>query len=139
MWVTIALFPFWGFGQLSFPTIAIGYSWIAFASALLILLLQTQSLQFMAGVLRNRLLRFFGKVSYTLYLFHSAVLGLMFLLLSRRGPTIAGLLDLGVVCGALIVNICLAASTWYLFEKRLIQLGHRFAYRNSTVLNPAPQ
>ena len=139
MWVAIALFPFVGFGQLSFSTIAIGYSWIAIASALLILLLHTRSLQLIASLLRNRILRLFGRVSYMLYLVHSAVLGLMFLLLFRRGPAIASPLDLGVVCGALIVSICLAASTWYLFEKRLIQLGHRFAYRNSTVLKLAPQ
>jgi peptidoglycan/LPS O-acetylase OafA/YrhL len=128
MWTGVAFSPFLNFRQLSFSTAIVGYSWIAVATALLLLLLQTGRLRLATTLLRNGALTFFGTISYTLYLFHSAILGLTFVLLFKTRPIIAQADHLFAVFAALTGSVCLATLTWQLFEKRLVQIGHRVAY-----------
>jgi len=109
------------------------YTIIAVFFGSVLLLLNLGWLPRIAGMLSSRLLCFFGRISYSVYLFHVAILGLMFPLLRGTDPVLSCWQDAGVMAGAFFVTIGLAQLTWLLFERRLIRLGHGFVYRVSRV------
>ena len=128
VWLGVALLPAFGSAQFSWVMFGVGYLLIAAATSLLIALLGTGQIPGISTMLRNAGLRYFGKISYTVYLLHQAVFGLTFVVLFKSEPVIATPAHALATFGAFAVTVLLAQSTWMLYEKRLIAFGHRFAY-----------
>ena len=86
-----------------------------------------------AGNRAHPLARLFGSaparalatISYTVYLLHQPVLGLVHGLLLDQEPTVAGATDAVATLAALAVVVALAALSWQRFEKPLLDAGRR--------------
>jgi len=82
-----------------------------------------------AGRFRSPLLCFFGQISYGLYLIHQPVIGILHGAIFGQRPDIATLPQAAVTVLAIVVSLALAYLSWTYFESPLIQLGHRWRYR----------
>jgi peptidoglycan/LPS O-acetylase OafA/YrhL len=113
----------------------LGYSLLAvFFAALIALAITGDPARRFGGVLGSSTLRFFGRYSYAIYVFHHPIL----ILLPAAGvtaalvPTVAGSRVPGyVVFGAvgLVLTTGLALLSWTLCESPFLRLKARFAYR----------
>lgn len=104
------------------------YTAIAAFFTTLLLLLQLRYLPIVARVLSGEILRYFGRISYTMYLFHTAILGLVFALLLGKEPILDGWTDWGAMLFAFCMTVVFAQLSWYFVEGRLISYGHRMRY-----------
>src|SRR5262249_40194692 len=104
------------------------YSWLAMTVAVLLIYLKLQPECWIGYCLRLKVLRYFGKVSYTMYLFHTAVLGFSFSLFLGKEPILDSSLDWLVMASAFGFTVAFAEFTWRTFEAPLIKLGHKFNY-----------
>lgn len=132
-----ALFPFAG-GQkehITFFSAVICNLWIAVTVALLLILLRIGCLEALQSILRLRLLRFFGRISYSVYLFHTAFLGLVFAIVLHKEPQILVWTDWVAVAAAFALTVVFAQATWKLFEERSIRLGHKISYQRPMALH----
>lgn len=84
-----------------------------------------------AARLRSPLLCFFGQISYGLYLIHQPVIGILHGAIFGQRPDIATLPQAAVTVLAIAVSIGLAYLSWTYFESPLVQLGHRWRYREA--------
>jgi peptidoglycan/LPS O-acetylase OafA/YrhL len=80
---------------------------------------------------RSQTLRFFGRISYALYLIHQPVAGLMHGLILGNRPDIGKFTQAGVTIGALVVSIAIAHLSWVYLERPMIRFGHQWRYRES--------
>jgi len=78
--------------------------------------------------LRSPTLRFFGRISYSLYLIHQPVAGLMHALILGDRPDIAGFADAGVTIASLALAIAIAHLSWVYLESPMIRIGHQWRY-----------
>ena len=101
--------------------------------ALTLLLLKLGELRTIASILSGRTLRFFGKISYFLYLFHTAFLGLAFVLVGNKSPVLRSWQDWGVMLLAFVLCVTIAELSWRTIEAPLVRLGHGFAYSRPTL------
>jgi len=104
------------------------YTAVAAFFATLLLLLHLRYLPIVARVLSGKILRYFGRISYTMYLFHTAILGLVFALLFGKEPILAGWSDWGAMLLAFCMTVVFAQLSWHFVEGRLISCGHRMRY-----------
>jgi len=118
----------WAFFPYSFFMISIGYTLLAaaYCALLLYVLLATRSIA--ARVMRWRLLREWGKVSYCTYLIHLAVLGGCHYFILGAEPRIHDLPGAGVTLLAAALTFALAQLSWRTFEKPLLQRGQRHTF-----------
>lgn len=99
---------------------AIGYTIVA--AAALGLVLATQSEAGMNRVLGSRPMRYLGKISYGIYVFHVAALALVGLVAKRSAiedPVI-------IAVAGLIFTIAISALSYALYEKPFLKLKRRF-------------
>jgi len=73
-------------------------------------------------------LRFFGRISYSLYLIHQPVAGLMHALILGSRPDIGSFGEVCVTVASAAASIGLAQLSWVYVESPLIRLGHRWRY-----------
>lgn len=105
----------------------IGYSAIAACSASFIYLAQ-QGSNWVSALFDQRLLQFFGRYSYGLYIFH----GLYFVYLRHLSGTIEHRVHSGLLAQLLIVSlgfifsIVLALLSYHFFESPILKLKRRF-------------
>jgi peptidoglycan/LPS O-acetylase OafA/YrhL len=104
------------------------YLGVAAFFALVLLMLHLGALPRTAVALSSGPLRFFGRISYFMYLFHTAILGLAFALLLGKEPILEGWIDWCVTVGAFGLTVALALVSWRWFESPLVGSGHRFKY-----------
>lgn len=109
---------------------------VIFGSMLFIVLLSHASIS--SQILEAAWLRFFGKISYGLYLIH----GLLMQVLDRFLPTEQWISYFGTVPGAILlfatkVAICsaIAFASWHLYEVHFLKLKQYFPYRSQRHLN----
>ena len=77
--------------------------------------------------LRSKALQFYGKISYSAYLFHPMIIGLFFL--SRgRTESLGSIEDVALLAGAFGVTMAFCWTSYFLFEEPLIAWGHRARY-----------
>jgi peptidoglycan/LPS O-acetylase OafA/YrhL len=122
----------------SVPMASIGYDWLAafYLTALLLVLVRPQS--WLGRAMRCQWLMALGTIAYGTYLIHLVVYGLCMAYFRGHGPTLGNLGDLWATLAALGLTVVIAQLSWRLFEKRFVQLGHRFQYENRSA-EPAPQ
>jgi peptidoglycan/LPS O-acetylase OafA/YrhL len=82
---------------------------------------------------RSPVLRFFGVISYGLYLVHQPVAGILHGWLLGSRPDIGTLPQVAVTIGALAASVAIAHLSWTFFESPLVRLGHRWRYRPGRV------
>ena len=80
-------------------------------------------------ILRSPLLRFFGTISYSLYLVHEIVVGLLHGVVYGRAPRIDDAASAGLTIAAFAVSVLLARGTFEWIEKKAVAVGHRYGYR----------
>ena len=66
-----------------------GYFWVAVTVALLLMLCVARQVPGLSAFLGTRVLRYVGKRSYSIYLFHQAILGVAFYALLNTAPNLA--------------------------------------------------
>lgn len=122
-----------GFGQFDAVVGTIGYSaWAVFYGSVLAAALTVPPvLTGLPKLLSARWLRFFGKYSYAMYVFHQPLAGLLqasfpvSLVESRLAAPIAGAMFVATLLG---VSTLAALLSWRLLESRFIALKDRFQY-----------
>ncbi len=78
---------------------------------------------------RMKWLREIGRISYGIYLFHTLIYLLVFHALAGGGPTHAmGLKGLALAALSFVLTLVFAATSFHLFEQRLIRFGQKFKY-----------
>lgn len=112
--------------------IQMAYLWhtlltIGFGLILVNILLNLGSDKFWMRLLRGHQLRFLGKISYSLYLFHPIILASLFLI-SGYSKNIAGLPQGLVLIVSLVISIIFSELLFELLEKRLIAFGRKITY-----------
>jgi peptidoglycan/LPS O-acetylase OafA/YrhL len=80
------------------------------------------------SVLRAPVLRFFGTISYSLYLSHQIVVGLLHGLVYGRPPSIQSAAEAALTASALVISVGLSYATYLSIERRAVAYGHRHAY-----------
>jgi peptidoglycan/LPS O-acetylase OafA/YrhL len=116
--------------------LTVGHSLIAFFfGAILVLALTSPRHSIVVRVFESRMLRFFGKYSYGMYVFHHPILffkpGILPLTMI---PTIYGsqlLRQLAYLLVATAVSVVIAMGSWHLVEKQFLNLKKLFPYLRS--------
>jgi peptidoglycan/LPS O-acetylase OafA/YrhL len=112
-----------------YPLMAtVGYSWVGFFYAIVLVYVVTRPASRLARVLRVSWLRWLGSIAYGTYLFHIGMLILAFRLFSPGPPRITGFHSLFVILIALVLTLVVARLSWNYFEKPLVKIGHRTNY-----------
>ena len=106
-----------------------GFTVVAAFYAVILLLAICQPASHLAGLLRAPVLRYFGRVSYAIYILHDGVRGLVGGLLPRGAPRFHDLRAAIVVVLSLGATMLLAEMSWRFVESRLIRRAHvRYKY-----------
>lgn len=95
-----------------------------------------------ARVLSSPGLRFFGKYSYGLYVFHQPVAVLLTIAGVPAALAGAGASALGVQAAytavATVASLAIALTSWHLYEKHFLKLKARVPHQPAPVTTPAP-
>jgi peptidoglycan/LPS O-acetylase OafA/YrhL len=102
-----------------------------FFGALILTTIGASRSSLLGRLFASRALRFFGRYSYGLYVFHGIVAYAMFDLgvdraLTERSGNHAGAM-IAFALGGMVVSLVMAVASYELFEKRLLRLKDRFA------------
>jgi peptidoglycan/LPS O-acetylase OafA/YrhL len=114
-----------------------GYSWLAGFYCLLLLISLHHPVGWIARICRLRALQWVGVISYGIYLFHQAVSGLCHAALRGADPAMTDLSGVAITGLALLITFTLARLSFGLFEKPILNFGHRFKY--DTVASAEPE
>jgi peptidoglycan/LPS O-acetylase OafA/YrhL len=101
-----------------------GLTWIAAFYASMLVLAVVNPGRVEMAFFRNRLLTRLGTMAYAVYILHEGVNALFHYAIFRRLPGITDLSSFSVTLLSLMTVITLAALSWRLFEKPLIQRAH---------------
>ncbi|HTV41188.1 MAG TPA: acyltransferase [Candidatus Sulfotelmatobacter sp.] len=112
----------------SFDINSYGYSWIDAFYACLLLVVVTVQESPMARVMRSRLLRHFGVISYCMYLIHAVVTDALQWLILGEIPKET---NWTMTLLAFLTTWALAMASWKYFEKPIIRWGHSFRYEKT--------
>lgn len=80
------------------------------------------------SILRGRLLIWFGRLSFGIYMFHQPVSGLMHGFLRRAPPEIHTASDALVTLVSIAATLALAALSFRFFELPFLRIGEKFRY-----------
>jgi len=97
-----------------------GFSWLALLYLTLLLLAVTQPKSWLGASLRFPPLRWLGRVAYGVYLLHATIFLGLLVSLPRLSLSMA-------VFVASMTTLVVASISWLVFEKPLIDLGHRLS------------
>jgi peptidoglycan/LPS O-acetylase OafA/YrhL len=110
------------------PMQTFGYSWIAMAYTLLLVLALGQSRGIVARIARISPLSEIGRVSYCLYIVHVAVFYGWMGVVHRIAPHLSPAVGVALNIGAAALAYGIARFSWRFFELPLLQRGHEFKY-----------
>ena len=100
---------------------------LSFALVIIYILLNLGSNSKWMQFLRSDLLRFLGKISYSLYLFHPIILASAFLI-TGYSKSLSGLPQIIILASSLIVAVVFCSFLFNHFESKMIGFGKKFNY-----------
>ncbi len=106
-----------------------GYSFLSFFYLSLLLLVISQNNSAIASLMRSSLLRWFGKISYCLYIVHMTINQLGHRFLMHQEPDLSHWQGILITCGTFALSLAIASLSWEFVESRLIRRGHRYTYK----------
>jgi peptidoglycan/LPS O-acetylase OafA/YrhL len=113
--------------------VTVGYTALTFLFGAVLLLALDGRAAALTRVLSSRVLRFFGRYSYGLYVVHVPVIGLARLAGVSPDAFAGTPWELPALLGYVALmggaSILVALASWTLYEKRFLRLKSRFAYR----------
>jgi peptidoglycan/LPS O-acetylase OafA/YrhL len=118
----------WLVHPVSMVTATIGYTWLAIFYGCLLLVVLSQTQGWIAGIMRWKILRGLGTISYCVYLIHETIQYLTHRILLHAVPQIYNAKGVGVTLLALVLTLVVANLSWRWFEKPLIGRGHSYSY-----------
>ena len=127
----LAIF-FLGAGILTLEPRALGvldHAWLAGLYSVLIALVLVDRNGFLARMMRARWLAVLGVLSYSAYLFHQAISGLLHAAVFQRPPTIDSFASAMLTLFALALTLALALATRRWIESPAMAMGQRLPYR----------
>ncbi len=128
----------WAHNPRFLPAQSLGYTWIAFFYASILLLAISLPAGPIATVCRSGFLRELGRVSYCMYIIHLPVQLGVSMLLTHRPPQLFNFLDVVSLIAGLGITYGIARISWIMLEHPLLQIGHRWSYGEpAKVLSPA--
>lgn len=89
-----------------------------------------------AAFLRARILRLFGRYSYTLYLFHPLFISTMFMLAGNEAELIYGYGDVLVALVAFAGSLAFAILFYQMIEARFLRAGRKYDYASKNARAP---
>jgi len=113
-----------------------GVSWVGLFYAAVLLLTLQRPAGFIAGLARTKWLRELGRVSYCVYLIHTAVSYALFALLNRTLPHLTNLRTLGITLLSAALTYLIARLSWIFVEGPLVRIGHRTTYADGSAGAP---
>jgi peptidoglycan/LPS O-acetylase OafA/YrhL len=108
-----------------------GLSWLGMFFSALLLLVLSQTEGWVAGIMRWRMLRSLGTVSYCVYVIHTAFNVYTHQFVLGAAPQIYNLQGIAVTLLALGLTLGVAALSWRYFEHPLVRIGHRASYEST--------
>lgn len=106
-----------------------GFTAIAAMYAVLLLLAISQPDSLLSRRLKAPFLRYFGRISYAIYIFHQGIHEIVDALVPRWTPRLNSLRTATVVSLSLLVTIALSELSWRFMESKLIKRAHvQYAY-----------
>jgi peptidoglycan/LPS O-acetylase OafA/YrhL len=106
-----------------------GYSLIALVSGALIVLVTTQPEQsLIRRIFKTRVMAFFGKYSYAMYLIHAPFISLLLEYMWNTGRR-SSIMWLSYIVISFAGTILLSLLSWNLLEKRMLALKKHFEYQ----------
>jgi peptidoglycan/LPS O-acetylase OafA/YrhL len=130
--------------NIGFVAQTLGYTWLAAFYSVCMLSVLLRPADIVARAMRARWLRSLGTVSYCIYIIHGAVLIVCHGVLLHHLPRISTPSAAAVTLLAAAATYSCALLSWRLFERPLLEYGHRFKYiaplapRAIIELQPAP-
>ena len=124
----VAALLWWLAHPVSVVTVTIGYGSLAAFYSCLLLFVLSQKQSWVAGVMRWKILRGLGTISYCVYVIHATIHQFVHRLLLHDAPQIYNARGVGVTLLALAVTLIVASISWRYFEKPLIRRGHAYSY-----------
>lgn len=109
-----------------------GYTWLALFFAVTLLLVLARGTSLLAAMMRFRVLREIGVVSYCVYIVHAAVFLFCQRLLLGRLPVVTDWRVATVTLIAALVTFALALLSWRYFEGPLLRRGRAYSYGAQT-------
>jgi peptidoglycan/LPS O-acetylase OafA/YrhL len=111
------------------PFGAFNQSWLAALYAIFVLVAFVDRESLLGKLLGSPVLVWFGQLSYGIYMFHQAVMG-VFHRAHWQGapPIISSPRDAGLTVMALFVTLVLAMISHHFLERPFLRFGHRFKY-----------
>jgi len=117
----------------NFEMVFFGFSWMALFYACLLLAVITAKRGVLITIMQLPTLRFFGMISYGVYLIHDTVNILLHGLILGKETSVANLLDGAVTFAALLTTLLLATLSWFFFERPIVNWGHSFSYAKNHI------
>lgn len=111
--------------------------WIAFFYTVLIAISVSNEAAFLNRILRIKLLVWFGKLSYGIYMVHEIFSGALHGWLRHRAPAIFTMGDATVTFFALCLTLIAAALSFRIFEGPILRLGRRYHYQSNSLVASA--
>ncbi len=118
----------WLVHPLSLVTVTIGYTWLALFLRLPAFGGVVADEGRIAGVMRWKMLRGLGTISYCVYVIHLTINHLAHRILLHGEPEIYNFAGVGVTLLALALSVGVASLSWRYFEKPLIRRGHGYSF-----------
>lgn len=107
---------------------SLGYTWIAFFYASILLLSIGVPFGPIAKACRTGFLRELGRVSYCMYIIHLPIQLGTWMLLTHRPPQLFSVRDVMAFVAALGITYGIARVSWIVLEHPMLQVGHRWSY-----------
>jgi peptidoglycan/LPS O-acetylase OafA/YrhL len=124
----------WLAHPVSLISVSVGYTWLAMFYSCLLLVALSHTQGWIAAVMRWRVLRGLGTISYCVYLIHLTINYLAHQILLRAPPQVYNEAGLGVTLLAAVLTLAVASLTWRYFEKPLIRRGHTYLYEDEPLV-----
>jgi peptidoglycan/LPS O-acetylase OafA/YrhL len=102
--------------------------WLAGLYSVFILIAFLDTERRLGGLLRSPTLVWLGRLSYGIYMFHEAIVGLLYGALRHDEPGIDTFSDAGITLLAFSITLFLAAISYHFFEQPILRFGHRLKY-----------